>query len=84
MKSLPSGLVPQEDQGVFLVEVRAPEGTTLKQTREMLRKVEDKVKKIPELESFSLTCGYGMLSEELGGASRHEPPDRPCHRPFLL
>ena len=62
MKSLPSGLVPQEDQGVFLVEVRAPEGTTLKQTREMLRKVEDKVKKIPELESFSLTCGYGMLS----------------------
>jgi hydrophobe/amphiphile efflux-1 (HAE1) family protein len=62
MKSLPSGLVPQEDQGVFLVEVRAPEGTTLKQTREMLRKVEEKVKKIPELESFSLTCGYGMLS----------------------
>ena len=62
MKSLPSGLVPQEDQGVFLVEVRAPEGTTLKQTREMVRKVEAKVKKIPELESFSMTCGYGMLS----------------------
>ena len=62
MKSLPSGLVPQEDQGVFLVEVRAPEGTTLKQTREMVKKVEEKVKKIPELESFSMTCGYGMLS----------------------
>ena len=62
MKSLPSGLVPQEDQGVFLVEVRAPEGTTLKQTREMVKKVEEKVKKIPELESFSVTCGYGMYS----------------------
>ena len=62
MKSLPSGLVPQEDQGVFLAEVRAPEGTTLKQTREMVKKVEEKVKKIPELESFSITCGYGMLS----------------------
>lgn len=62
MKSLPSGLVPQEDQGVFLVEVRAPEGTTLKQTREMVRKVEEKVKNIPELESFTSTCGYGMLS----------------------
>ena len=62
MKSLPSGLVPQEDQGVFLVEIRAPEGTTLKQTREMVKKVEEKVKKIPELESFSMTCGYGMLS----------------------
>ena len=62
MKSLPSGLVPQEDQGVFLAEVRAPEGTTLKQTREMVKKVEEKVKAIPELESFSITCGYGMLS----------------------
>ena len=30
MKSLPSGLVPQEDQGVFLVELQAPEGSTLK------------------------------------------------------
>ena len=62
MKSLPSGLVPQEDQGVFLAELRAPEGTTLKQTREMVKRVEEKVKKIPELESFSITCGYGMLS----------------------
>ena len=62
MKSLPSGLVPQEDQGVFLAEIQAPEGTTLKQTREMVKKVEEKVKQIPELESFSTTCGYGMLS----------------------
>ena len=62
MKSLPSGLVPQEDQGVFLVEIAAPEGTTLKQTREMVKQVEEKVKKIPELESFSTSCGYGMLS----------------------
>jgi len=62
MKSLPSGLVPQEDQGVFLVEIQAPEGSTLKQTREMAKQVEAKVKKIPELESFALVCGYGMIS----------------------
>ena len=62
MKSLPSGLVPQEDQGVFLVELQAPEGSTLKQTREMAKQVEAKVKKIPELESFALVCGYGMIS----------------------
>ena len=62
MKSLPSGLVPQEDQGVFLAELRAPEGTTLKQTREMVKQVEAKVKKIPELESFAVCCGYGMFS----------------------
>ena len=62
MKNLPSGLVPQEDQGVFLAEVRVPEGTTLKQTREILKKVEAKLKKIPELESFAVCCGYGMAS----------------------
>ena len=62
MRSLPSGLVPQEDQGVFLVEIQAPEGSTLKQTREMAKQVEAKVKNIPELESFALVCGYGMIS----------------------
>ena len=62
MRSLPSGLVPQEDQGVLLVELQCPEGTTLKQTREMVRQVEAKVKNIPELESFAVCCGYGMYS----------------------
>ena len=62
MKSLPSGLVPQEDQGVFLAELQAPEGSTLQQTREMVKQVEEKVKQIPELESFAVACGYGMLS----------------------
>ena len=62
MKSLPSGLVPQEDQGVLLVELQCPEGTTLKQTREMVKQVEAKVKNIPELESYAVCCGYGMYS----------------------
>ncbi len=64
MRSLPSGLVPQEDQGVFLAEVQTPEGTTLLQTREILKKVEEKVKKIPELESFAVCCGFGIVSGE--------------------
>ncbi|MBQ7281007.1 MAG: efflux RND transporter permease subunit [Bacteroidales bacterium] len=62
MKSLPSGLVPQEDQGVFLAELSSPEGTTLEQTRELVKQVEEKVKKIPELESYAVSCGYGMYS----------------------
>ena len=62
MKSLPSGLVPQEDQGVILAEVRAPEGTTLHETREIVKKVEAKVQEIPEMESFATACGYGMMS----------------------
>ena len=62
MKNLPSGLVPQEDQGVILAEVRVPEGTTLHETREIVKKVEEKVKDIPEMESFATACGYGLMS----------------------
>ena len=62
MKNLPSGLVPQEDQGVILAEIRAPEGTTLHETREIVKRVEAKVQEIPEMESFATACGYGMMS----------------------
>ena len=62
MKSLPSGLVPQEDQGCFMAEVRAPEGYTLQQTYELVKQVENKVKEIPELESYAVSCGYGLIS----------------------
>ena len=62
MKGLPSGLVPQEDQGVFFAEVRAPEGCTLHETEEIVRKVEEKIKNIPELESYAVVNGYGMMS----------------------
>ena len=68
MKNLPTGLVPQEDQGVILAEIRAPEGTTLHETREIVKKVEEKVKQIPEMESFATACGYGMMS---GGGSNY-------------
>ena len=62
MNNLPSGLVPQEDQGVFLAEIRAPEGYTLQQTQELAKQVEEKVKEIPELESFAVSCGYGLIT----------------------
>ena len=62
MKGLPTGLVPQEDQGFFMAEIRAPEGYTLQQTTELVKQVEEKVQKIPELESFAISCGYGLIS----------------------
>jgi hydrophobe/amphiphile efflux-1 (HAE1) family protein len=62
MKSLPSGLVPQEDQGCFMVEVRAPEGYTLQQTFDLTKQVEQKLKNIPEMESYAVACGYGLIS----------------------
>ena len=62
MKILPSGLVPQEDQGVILCEVRMPEGSTLHENSEIMKQVEEKVKVIPELESYAICSGYGFLS----------------------
>ena len=62
MKNLPSGLVPQEDQGMFMAEVRAPEGYTLEQTEALMKQVEGKIREIPELESYSVSCGYGLIS----------------------
>ena len=62
MKALPSGLVPQEDQGVIMCEVRTPEGSTLHETGEIVKRVEEKVKQIPELESYAICNGYGMIS----------------------
>ena len=62
MKILPSGLVPQEDQGVIICEVRMPEGSTLHENTEIMKQVEEKVKAILEMESYGLCSGYGMLS----------------------
>ena len=62
MMKLPSGLVPQEDQGMFMVEVDAPEGYTLEQTYDLLQQVEKKVKVIPEMESYAMVSGYGLIS----------------------
>ncbi len=62
MRALPSGLVPQEDQGVFFAEVRAPEGCTLHETEEIVKKIEQKIKNIPELESYAVVNGFGMLA----------------------
>ena len=62
MRVLPSGLVPQEDQGVIMCEVRTPEGSTLHETQEIMKQVEEKVKAIPELESYAICNGYGLIS----------------------
>ena len=66
MRGLPSGLVPQEDQGVFFAEVRTPEGSTLYETQEIVKKVEEKVKKIPEMESYAVVSGYGLVANQAG------------------
>ena len=62
MKVMPSGLVPNEDQGVFMVEVRTAPGSTLNETNQIMDKVEAKIRAIPEMETYGRVSGYGLIS----------------------
>ncbi len=62
MRSIPSGLVPQEDQGVMLVNITAPAGSTLHETEQIIARIEKKLEDIPEMESYSRISGYGIIS----------------------
>ncbi len=62
MRSIPTDLVPQEDQGVVFINVSTSPGYTLKQTGEILDKVVAKIEKYDEVEHVARITGYGMLS----------------------
>lgn len=62
MMNAKEDLVPEEDQGVMMVNVALAPGTYLNETEKVLRKVEEVIKQIPEVESYTCVSGYGMAS----------------------
>ena len=62
MRALPSGLVPQEDQGVILVDVTAPAGSPLVETEKIMTQVEEHVLRLEEVESYAKVAGFGLIS----------------------
>lgn len=64
MMSTPTALIPQEDQGVILVNVTAPPGYTLDQTKSLMDKVEAIINKCEDVENCGKIAGYGMISGE--------------------
>ncbi len=62
MRALPAGLVPQEDQGVILVDVTAPAGSPLVETDRIMAQVEEHVLRLEEVESYSKISGFGLMS----------------------
>ena len=62
MRALPAGLVPQEDQGVFLVDVTAPAGSPLVETDKIMAQVEEHVLRLEEVESYAKISGFGIVS----------------------
>jgi HAE1 family hydrophobic/amphiphilic exporter-1 len=62
MTNTKTGLVPDEDQGMLFVNVNTAPGTTLSQTQEVMTKVEEVIKTIPQVAEYSNNAGFGMLS----------------------
>ncbi len=62
MRALPSGLVPQEDQGVIMVDVSAPAGSPLVETDKIMAQVEEHVLRLEEVESYAKISGFGLIS----------------------
>ncbi|MGM9694066.1 MAG: efflux RND transporter permease subunit [Alloprevotella sp.] len=61
MSTTKTSLIPDEDMGTLFVNVSTPAGSTLRQTEKAMKAVEDSLKTIPEVESFSNVAGYSSL-----------------------
>ena len=62
MNTTKSGLVPDEDQGVIMVDVSAAPGSTLAETNEIMEQVYDRLSGIPQIKNLMTTAGYGLIS----------------------
>jgi len=67
-KIIPSGFIPNEDQGTLYVNVTTPPGATLERTENVLSTVYSRIQKDPSIESFSSLSGFSLLTDG-GGAS---------------
>ena len=61
-RAIPSGFIPDEDQGIFGVNVQLPPGASLARTSEVLKEVEQILAKTEGIESFQTIGGYGVVT----------------------
>jgi CzcA family heavy metal efflux pump len=57
---LPSGFLPEMDEGAIVLDYVSPPGTSLQETELLLRKVDKIIEKIPGVESYSRRTGTQM------------------------
>jgi len=62
MRMTPTGLVPEEDQGMIFVDISTAPGNSLSQTNKVLDEVEARIKEIPQIEHYSRVAGNGMTT----------------------
>ena len=57
---VPTGFVPDADQGYVMVVIQAPQGASIDYTMNIVRQVEDVIKKFPETDRFFAAGGFGF------------------------
>lgn len=63
---LPSGFIPNEDQGTFYAIILTPPGSTLERTDAISGQLQKIASTIEDIKSVSSTAGYEILSEGTG------------------
>ncbi|WP_424933844.1 efflux RND transporter permease subunit [Amaricoccus macauensis] len=63
---VPSGFLPDEDQGFLMVDVQLPEGASLNRTEAVSREMEAMLEEVPGIAHLVTVDGFSMLN---GGAS---------------
>ncbi len=61
-KIIPSGFVPEEDQGILLVNVQLPNGSSLERTKQVCKKVDEVLRQTSGVERFNVIGGMSFLS----------------------
>lgn len=60
LPNLPSGFLPEMDEGSIVLDFLSPAGTSLEESDKMLQKVDEILKQTPEVEKFSRRLGTQM------------------------
>jgi len=59
---IPTGFVPEEDQGYCLAGFQLPDASSLERTREVGTKIEEVLAKVPGIRSYTVVAGYNLLT----------------------
>jgi hydrophobic/amphiphilic exporter-1 (mainly G- bacteria), HAE1 family len=65
---VPSGFIPNEDQGMVYVNVVTPPGATVERTKEIMDMVQSSLLPLDEVETVSTLAGYSLLTETAGAS----------------
>lgn len=65
-ESLPTGFIPNEDQGQIYAIVQTPPGSTLERTNEVSRQLQKIAEEIEDIQSVTSLAGYEILTEGRG------------------